>query len=395
MSSTGLVELLGSAERDYVIDNKGNQTKITDLSKNKAIGLYFSAHWCPPCRRFTPMLAECYREMKKGNKEVEIIFFSSDSNLEQFNEYFGEMPWLAVPFTDRETDKKASEKFNIEGIPSLIFVDGEGKTLTTEGRDMVVVAGADAYPFSPEKIAEIKKKEAEKRAEEERKEREIREAVEKLSPFQLISVDHFVNNKGEQTTVADVQKKEVVGFYFSAHWCGPCRNFTPSLAKVYNEIKEQGKSFEIVFVSSDRDDAAFKGYHNDMPWLALPFSDREGKKKLSTKYNVQGIPSLILVCGSSGEVISSNGRALVSSHGANGFPFTKARVDELNKVINEKMAALPKKVKDARHQHELELRESVYGGSYGCDGCGAGGSGWVYHCDECGFDLHTGCAKQE
>lgn len=30
------------------------------LADKKIIGFYFSAHWCPPCRLFTPALAEFY-----------------------------------------------------------------------------------------------------------------------------------------------------------------------------------------------------------------------------------------------------------------------------------------------------------------------------------------------
>ena len=30
------------------------------LSDKKIIAFYFSAHWCPPCRLFTPVLAEFY-----------------------------------------------------------------------------------------------------------------------------------------------------------------------------------------------------------------------------------------------------------------------------------------------------------------------------------------------
>ncbi|XP_017770578.1 PREDICTED: nucleoredoxin-like, partial [Nicrophorus vespilloides] len=41
-------------------------------------GFYFSANWCPPCRAFTPQLAEVYRLIRKREPGFEIIFISSD-----------------------------------------------------------------------------------------------------------------------------------------------------------------------------------------------------------------------------------------------------------------------------------------------------------------------------
>ena len=75
---------------------------------------------------------------------------------------------------------------------------------------------------------------------------------------------------------------KVVGIYFSAHWCPPCRGFTPELAKFYNE-HHAGKNFEIIFVSSDQTEDQFKTYYSEMPWLALSFANRQLKVKFHKK----------------------------------------------------------------------------------------------------------------
>lgn len=73
----------------------------------------------------------------------------------------------------------------------------------------------------------------------------------------------------------------IPGLYFSAHWCPPCRGFTPVLAQLYTKLKENNQSIEMIFVSSDRDENSFKEYFNEMPWHALPFSERDLKVSCS------------------------------------------------------------------------------------------------------------------
>ena len=95
-----------------------------------------------------------------------------------------------------------------------------------------------------------------------------------------------------KTTAQCLQGKEIVLLYFSAHWCPPCRHFTPQLAQCYeNGPKEKA---EVIFLSADRTEDMFHEYFSDMPWTAVPFSDRERKEALMTKFGVKTYPSLIV-----------------------------------------------------------------------------------------------------
>ncbi|KAL4228826.1 hypothetical protein ACF0H5_011866 [Mactra antiquata] len=93
----------------------------------------------------------------------------------------------------------------------------------------------------------------------------------------ILGSDYVLNKDGEKVEVKEICKDKVaIGIYFSAHWCPPCRGFTPVLAEFY---KANTDKFVCIFVSSDRDDASFKEYFNEMPWYALPFEERGAKKK--------------------------------------------------------------------------------------------------------------------
>ncbi len=73
---------------------------------------------------------------------------SSDRDASQFDEYYAEMPWLALPFADREAKSKLSKKFKVEGIPTLVVLDAEGNTLTTKGTEKVS-ADPTGFPWPP------------------------------------------------------------------------------------------------------------------------------------------------------------------------------------------------------------------------------------------------------
>jgi nucleoredoxin len=95
---------------------------------------------------------------------------------------------------------------------------------------------------------------------------------------------------------AEFEKKKLIGLYFSAHWCGPCRKFTPSLVDYYKKNAPAHPEFEILFVSNDKTAAAMEGYMREvqMPWPALSFDKVAGNPAL-TKYAGSGIPCLVVV----------------------------------------------------------------------------------------------------
>ncbi len=86
---------------------------------------------------------------------------------------------------------------------------------------------------------------------------------------------------------------KIIGLYFSAHWCGPCRAFTPQLVTFYNNLRKQRQDFEIVFVSSDRSEEEFRHYASEMPWLCLDYARRDLKGALGEAFRVAGIPTLV------------------------------------------------------------------------------------------------------
>jgi nucleoredoxin len=128
--------------------------KIEDL-KNKKFGLYFSASWCPPCRRFTPKLTEVYQDLISQSKPLEVIFISGDNDEKSFDSYFSKMPWLAIPFSDAQARESLNKTFKIMGIPTLVMIDANGNFVTDDGVELITEHGSDAYPFTAERLAEL------------------------------------------------------------------------------------------------------------------------------------------------------------------------------------------------------------------------------------------------
>lgn len=131
--------------------------------------------------------------------------------------------------------------------------------------------------------------------------------------YELIKSNLNFNNEKNIPASKILHNKNIIGLYFSGYHCPPCKSFTPVLTQLYEDIKEDYDDFEIIFISSDKDQDSFNKYFNIMPWYALPFYKRELKQSLCDEYNIKTIPSLVFI-NNKGELINKNGKQLVEKY---------------------------------------------------------------------------------
>jgi len=123
-------DFFGDLSPNLIQAKDGKAEPFQAGEKPKFTAIYYSAHWCPPCRAFTPKLVAWYKDFKAKHPNFELVFASSDKDATAMLDYMKEtqMPWPAVKFGE----KKAAglDKYAAGGIPYLVLIDENGKDLT-------------------------------------------------------------------------------------------------------------------------------------------------------------------------------------------------------------------------------------------------------------------------
>ncbi|KAL1230532.1 Nucleoredoxin-like protein [Trichinella pseudospiralis] len=128
-----LTELLKGKVLMKMVNGQPKKVQPEEHLKSKVVALYFSAHWCPPCRAFTPILKDFYEEV--GDDEFEIVFVSFDRAAEALTEYMNEMhgSWCYLPFGS-PVIKQLSDQYDIHGVPVLVIIKPSGEVVKSNAR---------------------------------------------------------------------------------------------------------------------------------------------------------------------------------------------------------------------------------------------------------------------
>ena len=106
---------------------------------------------------------------------------------------------------------------------------------------------------------------------------------------------------------SDALRGKIVGLYFSASWCPPCRKFSPELSRFR---AARGDDFVVVFVSSDESEADAKSFCAGKGFLNVPFHNK-ARLALERRLGVSMLPTLVILDAASGRVLTDWGRAAV------------------------------------------------------------------------------------
>lgn len=111
---------------------------------------------------------------------------------------------------------------------------------------------------------------------------------------------------GSAVALPEKSAPKYYAFYRGAGWCGPCRQFSPSLVKFYKEMKPKHGNFEVYFISGDKTPAEMKAYAKEagFSWASVP-QPRQPQMQIVNRLFTNLIPQLVITDAQGNVLIDS------------------------------------------------------------------------------------------
>ena len=99
--------------------------------------LYYSAGWCPDCRRFSPSLVDAYAHQTNGMPRFEVLLISQDKNADGMLKYMQteKMQWPALAYEKVKGADDLKKLYSGLGIPCLTVINAKGDVVLQSKSD--------------------------------------------------------------------------------------------------------------------------------------------------------------------------------------------------------------------------------------------------------------------
>ncbi|GAB6028622.1 hypothetical protein CHUAL_004459 [Chamberlinius hualienensis] len=286
----------------------------SDHGREKVLGLYFASPGCPECSSFTELLKSSFDKIKRTHAFEIIYVCVDDDEVKDETCVQSEMPpWLVLSSPSEKIRAQLCKWLCVRTIPYFILIDGETGRIVTRNARQRLVDDPDGvnFPWSNKSLTSV------------------------------LNETGLIDSNGASKSLDEIQGC-IKGLYFSANWCPPCKAFTPQLVHTWTQLKNKKNGrFQVIFVSSDRSEDSFKQYFSTMPWLAVPYDQEIRRKELAEKFEVHGIPTLILL-DEDDRIITRDGRhEVLEDIDGERFPWRSNLVEELTDRFSAQLNEAP------------------------------------------------------
>jgi hypothetical protein len=97
----------------------------------KLVGLLFGQQWNPAYKRVEEKIMMFYNNLRiAGEERFEIVYVSMDQDQRRFTDHYRHMPWLAIPYYQRERRFSLAKKFFVASAPRLVLLDVHGNLIS-------------------------------------------------------------------------------------------------------------------------------------------------------------------------------------------------------------------------------------------------------------------------